>query len=62
MHALRLADTPDEVHEVVVTKLELKKERKDGLFTEEREREERGNGYGGEDGCTPHQCEVTYGA
>ena len=41
--ALRLADTPDEAHEVVVTKLELKKERKNGgLVTEERKSEERG--------------------
>ena len=60
--ALRLADTPDEAHEVVVTKLELKKERKGSLVTEERKSEERGNGYGGDDGCTPDQCEVTYGA
>jgi len=40
--ALRLANTPDEVHEVVVTKLKLKKERKGGLVTEERKSEERG--------------------
>jgi hypothetical protein len=52
-HALRLAHRPDEVYEVVVAKLELRKERKGGLVTEELEWEERRKGYGGEVSCTP---------
>jgi acyl-CoA dehydrogenase len=32
---LRLADGPDEVHRVAVARLELKKERKESLVTEE---------------------------
>ena len=38
---------------MVVTKLEVKTERKGALVTEEREREEMGNGYGDEGGCPP---------